>query len=252
MDYSKFATDAPRYMELGAQRGLVYNTLMQPGDTITPGSSPPAPSPHEEPPTDTTPKAPASQPPATDQAAPSPPPNEQHQWQFKPEDTAPHDSGQPSQAVNVEAVSWTASEYIAHQKGAVWYGILAAGTLVGTVLVYLVTRDKISAGTIAVVAIILGVFAARKPRTLQYQVDSIGVHIATKTYPYELFKSFAVMDEGGVSSIALMPLKRLMPTITMYYEPADEDKIVNALGAFLPYEERKHDAVDQLMRKLRF
>jgi hypothetical protein len=43
-----------------------------------------------------------------------------------------------------------------------------------------------------------------------------------------------------------------MPLLTIYYDPADEDKIVNALSDMLPHEDRQHDMVERLMRRLRF
>ncbi len=49
-----------------------------------------------------------------------------------------------------------------------------------------------------------------------------------------------------------MPLKRFMPPITLYYPPDQEDAVINALAAYLPHEDRTHDPVDRLMRKIRF
>lgn len=105
---------------------------------------------------------------------------------------------------------------------------------------------------IVVVAIMFGVFAARQPRVLAYQLDHSGIRIGDKFYPYSEFKSFSVLDEGPVSSILLLPLKRFMPGVSMYYPPEQEEKIVTVIANYLPHEEREPDPLDRLMRKMRF
>jgi hypothetical protein len=95
-------------------------------------------------------------------------------------------------------------------------------------------------------------FASRKPRVLTYEVSSQGIKIGEKLYQYNSLKSFAVIEEGSINSIDILPLQRFMPGISMYYEPQDEPAIVEALGTYLPREERKQPAIDKLMHRIRF
>ncbi len=215
---------------------------MQPGDTITPGSIQPeepqnTPSPATEQVPDSSPPTP-SEPERTPESSPS----------FYRTEAEP---GMPAVAPG-EPVSWTASEFIDHQKTPSWYLGLAAVTVVAMGLVYVLTRDYISTGVIGTVAILFGVIAARQPRTLQYQISDHGIQIGDKFFEYALFKSFSVTQDGPIYSITLMPLKRFMTPISMYYDPKDEKKIGNILSDYLPYEERSHDVVDRLMNKIRF
>ena len=154
--------------------------------------------------------------------------------------------------VDDNSVSWSASEFIAHQKSASWYIVLAVGAVLAAAIIYILSRDKISTVMIIIVAASFGFFASRKPRTLQYMVDEKGISIGSKLYPYELFKSFAIMDEGAFSSLVLLPLKRFMPSISVYCPPDNEDDIVDILGAYLPEEQLSHDMLDRLLRKVRF
>ncbi len=170
-------------------------------------------------------------------------------WQFSPEG-ASGVTEVPSHGD--EAVSWTASEFIAHEKGLSWYAILGVVAAIMMILAYLMTRDKTSVGMILVVLVVFAIFSARKPRTLPYRVDNSGIHVGEKSYGYELFKSFAVIQEGGVHSIMMMPMKRFMPPLSIYMDPADEHKIVDVLAVYLPAETRGQDVVDRLMRRLRF
>ncbi len=98
----------------------------------------------------------------------------------------------------------------------------------------------------------VAVLAGRKPRTHEYQVDSQGVQIGTKKYPYANFKTYSVIEEGPISSITLMPLKRFMPTMSLYYDPQDEERITAVLGSYLPFVEGQKDAIDRLMHRIRF
>jgi hypothetical protein len=171
-------------------------------------------------------------------------------WEFKPEgDNIQAEYEAPAQR---EAISWTASEFIAHEKGLSWYVIFGVVTALLTLITYFVTHEVISPIIILIVAIAFAVFAARSPRTLPYQIDSHGVHIDQKTYPYEVFKSFSLIQEGGIRSVVLMPLKRFMPPLSLYMDPADEEKIVDVLADYLPVEQREQDPIDKLMRRLRF
>lgn len=158
----------------------------------------------------------------------------------------------PRAGDNDQAVSWTASEFIAHQKNAGWYMLLVAAAVVLAAVIYLLTRDPVSTGMVGVVLVVLLLLASRQPRTLSYQLDGFGIHIGDRSYPYDNFKSFSVVDEGAINSITLLPLKRFMPPISMYYDPKDEDKISAVLSDYLPFVEGQKDIVDQFMRRIRF
>lgn len=169
-------------------------------------------------------------------------------WQFSADENQSANSDQTTH----DAVTWTASEYIAHEKGGSWYILLAVAVVIGSAFVYLITREVVSTVVIAVMGIAFGAFAARKPQELEYILDESGLKVGSKLYMYSQFKSFTVVEEGAIDSIMLMPLQRFMPPLSVYFDPADEEKIINALSAYLPYEDRKQDPVDRLMRKVRF
>jgi hypothetical protein len=220
---------------------------MQPGETITPGTQP---APEQQP---TPPQAPMpAEPQQPDPVPPAPgatPEEPAANWQF----TDNHD--QPGESVSqpaVQSVSWTASEYIAHNKGLLWFmmlGLVLAAVAVG---MYFVTHDFITAIMVATAGIIFGVFAARQPHVLEYTLDSRGIKIGQKFYPYAEFKSFDITEEGPLPAILLEPLKRFLPPITVFYDQNEEDAIFNVLGNYLPHQEKAPDAVDRLMRRIRF
>lgn len=151
-----------------------------------------------------------------------------------------------------QQVTWTAAEFIAHEKSSGWYGTLALITIIIAAVLYLLTRDIISTVVIIVGGFCFGVLASRKPRQLQYAVGDTGIVIGSKHYDYGMFKSFSVVPEGASGSIIFMPLKRFAPLTIMYFDPKDHDKIVDILADYLPFEEHRLDIVDNVMRRIRF
>lgn len=199
--------------------------------------------------------------PATTQAAPATPaktltepeiPAEtasESPWKY--DDSNPS-SGAQATTSQIKPVQWTASEFIEHSKSFGWYAALGTGAAVLAVAIWAITKDTISAGVVILVAIVFGILASRKPRELEYKVDESGVQIGEKSYPYETFKSFSVVQENAVQSIWFIPLKRFMPILTIYFDPNDEKQIAEVLAAYLPVENHQPDPVDKLMHKIRF
>ncbi len=166
-------------------------------------------------------------------------------------DSSSNDQAPPAQNDTV-LIEWTASEYIAHHKPASWYVLLGSIVAVISIAVYLLTQDVVSTSVVVIAGVLFGVFALRKPEVRTYQLKTSGLTISNKHFPFDLFKSFAVHEEQALRSIFLMPMKRFMPGLTLYFPPDQEEKIVNALSDYLPLEDREPDAIDKLMNKIRF
>lgn len=237
----------------------------KPGQVISPQDSATTPSPEPVVPAG----APEPERPSEQPAAPSPNPLPESTdpepatadvgWQFKAgaaESTYPGASGfntspAPSQA-NEDTIDWTAAEFIDHEKTSSWYGTLALVALVAAILAYLLTKDKLTTAIVILAAILLGVSAARKPQAQHYSLAPEGVLVGSKAYYYHDFKTFSIAKEGANTIVVFMPLKRFMPPLTIYVLPELEDKVTDFLASYLPFAEHKTDAVDNLMRRIRF
>jgi hypothetical protein len=152
----------------------------------------------------------------------------------------------------VVTVSWSASEYVAHDKNMGWYALVVLGSGVVAAVVYLITRDVISTSVMVILGITFAAFGARKPQVLEYAVDGAGIRIGPRHYPYSKFKTFSIIEEDAVRSILLMPLQRFNLPVAIYYNPEEEEKIIQALGVYLPHEDRQAGPIDSLMRKIHF
>lgn len=171
---------------------------------------------------------------------------------YKPDDTT-LPATDDSDHKKADVISWEASEYVDHQKPMGWYAALIAAAIAVIGLVYLLTNgDIVTTIAIAIAAVLFGIVAARKPRTLHYAIDSSGITIGNKAYPYAMFKTFSVITETAIHSVQVTPLKRFMPPISLYFPPDQEQQIVEVLGQYLPYENRGHDVFDRLMTRIRF
>jgi hypothetical protein len=161
-------------------------------------------------------------------------------------------SDEPSPTPQPDSVTWTASEFIAHYKSAGWYILLVIGDLVVSAAVWFVTKDKISTGLVFIGVLLLGAYGAHKPRQLTYEIGDLGLTIGSTHRTFSEFRSFSIVSVGAFSSIELVPLKRFAMYTTVYFDPADEDKIVKVLSTHLPMEEPRNDPIEQLMHRLRF
>jgi hypothetical protein len=155
-------------------------------------------------------------------------------------------------AAEQQAIRWTASEYIAHEKSPMWYLAFIGVTSVIAAITFLVTRDYVSTTAIVLICAAMGWYANRKPQVQEYEISSRGVRFAGKGYAFSEFRSFALVQDGSAPSVWLIPLKRIMPPLIMYFEQKDEDKIIDMIGDYLPHEQRDYDLVERFMRYLRF
>jgi hypothetical protein len=129
---------------------------------------------------------------------------------------------------------------------------LTGATVAIAVVVYLVTKDYFATGVIATLGIIVSVFSMHKPQQITYELSNSGLKAGEKAYPLRLFKSFAIIREAELVSVNLIPTKRFMPPLSIYFDPADEQKIVNLLGSHMPLEPGGLDTIERLARRLRF
>jgi hypothetical protein len=168
-------------------------------------------------------------------------------WQYTQEaETAGLDREEP------QAVSWTASEFLEHPKGIAWYGLLALAGVGLAAADYFVTGDVISTSVIIISAAMFGVYASHKPRTQQYLLSPQGLQIGDKVYSFQAFKNFSVAEEGVNISIIFIPLKRFAPPLTIYVSMDIEERVLDYISFFLPFEQRRADAIDGLLRRIRF
>ena len=164
----------------------------------------------------------------------------------------------PEQPVNelpkqqAPLIQWKASEFIDHQKSTGWFLPLVATGLAASIIVYFLTRDILAVSVLVLGTITFAVYAKQKPRTLTYTLLPGGIKVGEKSYSYDDFKTFSIIQDGALFTLFLQPIKRFVPPITIYFDPDDGEKIFDTLATHLPHEEREQDPIERFMRKIRF
>ncbi|MEK7472383.1 MAG: hypothetical protein AAB624_04020 [Patescibacteria group bacterium] len=149
-------------------------------------------------------------------------------------------------------VKWTASEFIDHQKSSGWFMTLAGAGILLSIAVYFLTKDVFATVIVAILAFIFGIGAARKPRVLNYSIDEAGIAVGNRHSAFEDFRSFAIVSEGAIESILLLPTKRWAPPLSVYFSPEDGDKIIDTLSAFVPFENHEPGLIDKFLHRIHF
>ena len=150
-----------------------------------------------------------------------------------------------------QTVSWEASEYIHRSKDFSWKIIFGIVVLIGVGLAIWAQAWTFAALVVAM-GIAMGVFAFRQPKVKRYTLTHEHLQIDEHTYPLAEFRSFGVLAEDAFYSIMLIPTKRFMPAISVYFAQEDGEQIVDILSSHLPLEDIEPDIIDTIMRRLHF
>jgi hypothetical protein len=149
-------------------------------------------------------------------------------------------------------VSWTGSEFIANHKGSKWFLSFFAVLVAVVGLIFALTKDYVSAISVAVVGVLFAFLANRQPRQLTYQIDNKGINMGSNFYAFDQFKSFSLAQDGAIGYINLMPMKRFMPDVSIYFPPEQEATIIEILSDHLPHNEGDERHIDKLAKRFRF
>jgi hypothetical protein len=152
---------------------------------------------------------------------------------------------------DAEVVTWDASEYIHRSKDFPWIAGFA-GIVVVILGISIFFQQWILVALVVIMAITMGVFAFRPPKVKHYTLSHQGLRIDDRMYHISDFRSFGVLAEDAFYSIVLIPIKRFMPAVTVYFAQEDGERIVDILSSHLPLEDLQPDPIDAIMRRLHF
>lgn len=150
-------------------------------------------------------------------------------------------------------IQWTAHEYVHLDKGAWWFVLFGLIALALIAVDIFLLRSWTFSVLVVVMSVAVIVYVRRPPREIQYALSPRqGLYIGERLYHFDDFKSFGIIDDDGHHSIMLVPVKRFAPGVSVYFPEEIGEKLVDMLASRLPMEELKLDAIDILIRKLRF
>lgn len=150
-----------------------------------------------------------------------------------------------------DIVRWKGLEHIPHERNALWFVGFAVTVVLLLALSILIIRSWTFTLVIIAATASLLVYVKRPPRELTYALSQKGLYIGDKFYDLAEYKSFGVIRNGIHYSVLLIPLKRFMPGLTVYFPHETGEQLVDSLAARLPMQELHIDLLDKLIRKLR-
>ena len=149
-------------------------------------------------------------------------------------------------------INWTSVNSYTVRKTFSWYLTLITLTAAIAIVVYLITKDKVTSAVLLVSGILIAIYAGKKPKVVNYQLTRNGFTVNGKYYEFSSFRSFAIIHQGVGASAVLTPLKRFLPYSYIYFERDLEDQIATALSEVLPFEDQHTDSVESFLRRIGF
>ncbi|MDX2776373.1 hypothetical protein PV379_03330 [Streptomyces caniscabiei] len=157
----------------------------------------------------------------------------------------------PPQQPAQEPLHWQGTEYVHHEKDALWFVVFGIIVVAFMLLAIFLIKSPTFAVLIPVMAVALIVYARRPPRLIDYTLSPKGLYVNDQLYPFGDFKGFGVIHDGDEYSIMLIPTKRFRLGVSIYFPEDAGEAIVDMLGTRLPMREMKLDAFDRVIHKLR-
>lgn len=146
-------------------------------------------------------------------------------------------------------ISWTADEFIVHEKSQKWFIYLWVGAGLMVVAALFLLKDWIFALLIAVMAATVMVITRRTPREMNYTLSQEGLTVGDKFFSMDSFSHFGLVKEGAVWNLRLVSNRRFVPPVTAYLPHDQGEQIVDLLGALLPMEDVQTDIIDKIVTK---
>jgi hypothetical protein len=134
------------------------------------------------------------------------------------------------------SMEWKAPEYEHFERTSDWYWAL--GIITVTLFVAALLLKSVLFGIMILLGgFSLGLYGARKPRTISFGIGPRGVKINEKNYFYDDLKSFWVRyDPPHTKELVIESKKTIMPHITIPLADADPVAIREYLLKFLKEE----------------
>lgn len=156
-----------------------------------------------------------------------------------------------------EKLSWSALEYEEKERSKDWFwalGIIVATSSIASIIF----GNYFFAALLLLSGVLLGFFAIKKPDTVTYELNTWGLKIRNRLYPYENIKSFWVqLDTSGETNLRPMLFihseRAFMPILSI---PIDETLAVDIHSILLNRDvaevEMKEHPSEKIMEVLGF
>jgi len=150
-------------------------------------------------------------------------------------------SGISSGGVGDILLSWEYPEYIAYNRGLVWY-ILAIVVTIALLVYAFLTENNLFMIIIVLTVIIFAVANSRRPEKVQFAITNIGIVLNDKFIAYNDIKNFWIIYQPpAVKTLYIEPKSFFSPRIQIHIEEQNPSQIRDLLLPYLMEDLEKED-----------
>lgn len=156
-------------------------------------------------------------------------------------------------------ISWEASQFHSYQMDYRWVAIVAlvSLTLIGLFIILehfqlLLVSPWLAGAVVIAAAATLITRSLAKPVTVEYGVTSEGILIGNQLMPFELFRSFSIIEFSDHTILRLWPVKRFSLPTSIMLDQVSLDDLKDIIGTVLPEDDRGETVSDQIARWIKF
>jgi len=161
------------------------------------------------------------------------------------------EQSQTAQTKNIQPIEWETESFETHQRGWSWYVVVIIILL--AVLAYTIyLRRWVLAGVTVMVGVVLYLSGRLRSEKIKCRIDSQGIAVGEKVFPYEQLKTFWISQSAGQLKLNLITTFRFMPVISVMITAELMDRLRQTLGGKLPEApNRGEDWIDRINRWLK-
>lgn len=149
-------------------------------------------------------------------------------------------------------VEWIAPEYEHMEKEFQWF--LTAGIVTfGIVMSLIILKNIFGAATITLFAVIIYMYATRKPEMLSVIIDGKGISVNNKPVSYSTINSFWVLYEPPIKDLIIIRKEHFIPKMIIPLGTANPVEVRSVLLANAVKEKEEEELLtDILARRVGF
>ncbi len=151
-----------------------------------------------------------------------------------------------------KTIIWHELEYKEKERSTDWFwalGVIAVASAVASIIF----KDYLFAVFIILAALVLGFYAIRKPRLVEFKIDAKGLAVGREFYPYDRLTSFFILEkENGEKLLLVMSKRSVVPLLVLPLGVQNAEEVRQALIARIPEEKHEEPTSHKVMEYLGF
>lgn len=150
------------------------------------------------------------------------------------------------------SLEWSAPEFFYFEKTEIWFAVSGLIAII-IFITALWTRNILFALLVFLGYFSITIYAIKKPRDIDININSQGIKIDRTLYTYDNLKSFWIFYEPPtLKEISLLSKKKIMPHIKIPIGAQDPAAIRKVLVQYLREKKQDESLIDNITRQLRF